>query len=43
MGEREAQVLGEELPDVGSLDILGLLDLDDAENLGISVSKLLSN
>lgn len=33
MGEREAQVLGEELPDVGALDILGLLDFDDAENV----------
>lgn len=33
MGQREAQVLGEELLDVGTLDIVGLLKLDDAEDL----------
>lgn len=33
VGKREAQVLLEELLDVRALDILGLLDLDDAENL----------
>lgn len=35
MGEREAEVFGEELADVRALDILGLLELDDAENLSI--------
>ena len=34
MGERELEVLGDELLDVGPLDVLGLLELDDAENLG---------
>lgn len=33
MGERELEVLGEELLDVGALDIIGLLDLDNAEDL----------
>lgn len=33
MGERELQVLGDELLDVGALDIIGLLQLDDAEDL----------
>lgn len=33
MGQREAQVLGQELLDVGALDIVGLLELDDAEDL----------
>lgn len=33
VGQREGQVLGEELLDVGALDIVALLKLDDAENL----------
>jgi hypothetical protein len=33
VGEREAEVLGEELADVGALDVLGLLELDDTENV----------
>ena len=33
MGQREAEILREELADVGTLDILSLLELDDAENL----------
>jgi hypothetical protein len=33
VGEREGKVLGDELLDVGALDILGLLDLDNAEDL----------
>lgn len=36
MGEREGEVLGDELLDVGALDVLSLLDLDDAENLKFS-------
>lgn len=31
--EGELEVLGEKLLDVGPLDILGLLELNDAENL----------
>lgn len=31
--EREAQALGGELADVGALDVLGLLELNDAEDL----------
>jgi hypothetical protein len=31
--EGERQVLGNELPDVRALDVLGLLELDNAENL----------
>lgn len=33
MGQREAQVLGQKLLDVGTLDVVGLLELDDAEDL----------
>lgn len=33
MGQREGEVLGEELLDVGALDIVGLLELDDTEDL----------
>jgi hypothetical protein len=33
VGEGEGQVLADELPDVGALDILGLLELDNAEDL----------
>jgi hypothetical protein len=33
VGEREAQVLLGELADVRSLDVLSLLELDDAEDL----------
>lgn len=33
MRERERKVLADELLDVGSLDILGLLDFDDAEDV----------
>lgn len=38
VGEGELEVLGEELLDVGPLDVLGLLELDDAENLQAGVS-----
>jgi hypothetical protein len=34
VGEREAESLLGQLADVGSLDVLGLLDLNDAEDLG---------
>lgn len=34
MGQGELQVLDEELLDVWAADILGLLNLDDLENLG---------
>ena len=34
VGQREGEVLAEELLDVGSLDVIGLLDLDDTEDLG---------
>jgi hypothetical protein len=33
VGERELQVLGDQLADVRALDVLALLDLDDAENV----------
>jgi hypothetical protein len=33
VGKGEGEVLGDELLDVGALDILVLLDLDDAEDL----------
>lgn len=33
MGEREGEVLGDELLDVGALDVLALLKLDDAEDV----------
>ena len=33
VGERELEVLGDELADVGALDVLGLLELDNAEDL----------
>jgi len=33
VGERELEVLGYELLDVLPLDVLGLLDLDNTENL----------
>ena len=33
VGEREGQVLGDQLLDVWSLDVLTLLELDDAEDL----------
>jgi len=33
VGEGEGEVLGDELLDVRALDVLGLLDLDDAEDL----------
>ena len=33
VGKRELEVLGEELLDVGAADVLGLLDLDDLEDL----------
>ena len=34
MGERELEVLDEELLDVRAADVGGLLDLDDLEDLG---------
>ena len=33
VGKGELEVLGEELLDVGAADILGLLDLDDLDDL----------
>ena len=33
MGEGELEVLGEELLDVGAADVLGVVDLDDLEDL----------
>lgn len=35
MGKRELEVFGKELLDVWSLDIVGLLELDDLEDLFI--------
>lgn len=46
MRQREGQVLGEELLDVGALDIVGLLELDDAEDLArhiVSFSPVLGS
>jgi hypothetical protein len=37
VGEREAQALLGDLADVGSLDVLGLLDLSNSEDLKILV------
>ena len=39
MREREFEILGEELLDVWALDIVGLLELDDFENLSTKFSK----
>lgn len=40
VGKREFKVLGEELLDVGTTDAVGLLDLDNTENLQpINLSK----
>jgi hypothetical protein len=33
VGERELEVLGKELLDIGAADVVGLLDLNNAENL----------
>jgi len=33
VGEREGEVLGDELLDVGALDVIGLLDLNNAEDV----------
>lgn len=41
MGQRELELLGQELLDVGALDIVGLLELDDTEDLIGVVSFLL--
>lgn len=38
MGKRELEVLGKELLDVRATDGIGLLDLDDLEDLYFSVS-----
>ena len=38
MRQGEGEVLGGELLDVGALDIVGLLELDDAEDLVVDVS-----
>lgn len=35
VGERELQALGGELLDVRALDVVGLLELDDAEDLEV--------
>lgn len=40
VGERELQVLGNQLLDVGALDVGGLLDLNNTEDLGkLSIIK----
>lgn len=39
MRKREFEVLGKKLLDVGALDIVGLLELDDLEDLLGKVSK----
>lgn len=41
MGEREGEVLGNKLLDVRALDVFGLLELDDAEDLGSLVQVIL--
>ncbi len=33
MRERESEILGKELLDVGALDVVGLFDFDNFENL----------
>ena len=38
MGEGEGELLGDELLDVGALDVLGLLELNDLEDLYGEVS-----
>lgn len=38
VGKGESEILGDELLDVGALDVLGLLDLDNAEDLRYCVS-----
>jgi hypothetical protein len=40
VGERERELLGGELLDVGALDIFGLLQLNDAQNLDAYMSVL---
>lgn len=35
VGKGELEVLAEELLDVGAADVLGLLDLDDLDDLGV--------
>ena len=39
VGKGELEVLGEELLDVGAADVLGLLNLDDLDDLRALVSK----
>jgi hypothetical protein len=39
MGQRELEIFGDELLDVRSPDVLGLLDLDDLEDLFRCVSS----
>lgn len=43
MREREFEVLGEELLDVGALDVVGLLEFDDLEDLLDSLARLSHN
>lgn len=38
MGKGKAEALGKKLFDIGALDILALLELDDTENLDVQVS-----
>lgn len=38
VGQREGKVLGEQLLDVRALDIVGLLELDNAEDLERTIS-----
>lgn len=39
MREGELEVLGEELLDVGALDVVGLLELNNLKNLGVLLAR----
>lgn len=39
VGERERETLGDELLDVRALDVFGLLNLDNAENLSFMLAR----
>ena len=40
MRQREGEVLGDQLLDVGTLDVVGLLELDNAEDLSGHVNTI---
>lgn len=42
MGEREFEILGKELLDVGALDVVGLFDFDNFENLKFSLLAVIT-